>query len=388
MFFDFDTVIPRRHTNSLKYDFAVSRGKPENVLPMWVADMDFAAPPCVEKALAARVRHNIYGYSDTDARYFDAVAGWLASRHGYNVRPSWLVKTPGMVFAVATAIRAFTEKGETVLIQQPLYHPFASSVESNARTLAVSPLVFRQGRYEIDFEDFEKKIVQNRVRLFILCNPHNPVGRVWTAEELTRLGDICVRHGVTVVSDEIHMDFTYNGHRHIPFASLKPDFESIALTCTSPSKTFNLAGLQISNIFIENETLRDKYRREIEITGYSQPNIMGLLACESAYRDGAQWLDELLEYLWGSICYVKDWLVERLPDVRLVEPEGTYFLWFDCRGLKLSDEQLDELLLHRAGVWLFAGTIFGRGGEGFQRMNIACPRSVLTEGLERIHSAL
>jgi len=387
MLFDFNTVIPRRHTNSLKYDFALNRGKPEDILPMWVADMDFSAPPCVENALAARVRHNIYGYSDADDRYFESVAGWLASRHGYKTHPSWLIRTPSVVFALSMAIRAFTKKGEAVIIQQPVYYPFASCVESNARNLVVNPLVFRNGRYEINFEDFEEKIVQNHVRLFILCSPHNPVGRVWTAEELTRLGDICVRHGVLVVSDEIHMDFTYSGHRHIPFASLKSDFESIAVTCTSPSKTFNLAGLHISNIFIADKTMRDKYRREIESTGYSQPNIMGLIACESAYRDGERWLDELLEYLWVSVCYVKDWLGERLPALRLVEPEGTYFLWLDCHELGLTDEQLDELLVHRARIWLFAGTAFGRGGEGFQRMNIACPIRVLTEGLERILNA-
>jgi len=388
MVFDFDSVIPRRHTNSLKYDFAASRGKPEDILPMWVADMDFAAPPCVGEALAARARHNVYGYSDADDRYFEAVAGWLASRHGYKAHPSWLIKTPSVVFAIAMAIRALTEKGEAVLIQQPVYYPFASCVDSNARTLVVNPLALKHGRYEIDFEDFEEKIIQNRVRLFIFCSPHNPVGRVWTAEELTRLGDICVRHGVVVVSDEIHMDFAYSGHRHIPFASLKPDYESIAVTCTSPSKTFNLAGLHIANIFIADKAIRDKYRIEIDSAGYSQSNIMGLIACESAYRDGARWLDELLEYLWASIRHVKDWLVERLPGVRLVEPEGTYFLWFDCRRLGLTDEQLDELLIQRAKIWLFAGTVFGRGGEGFQRMNIACPRSVVMEGLERIFTAV
>ena len=384
----FDEIIDRRNTGSLKYDFAVKRGKPADVLPLWVADMDFRVPPCVTRALEERIRHGIYGYSEPSEAYFTALEKWFSSRHGWQIRPEWLIKTPGVVFALCAAVRALTQKGDAVLIQQPVYYPFTESIVDNGRKLVVNELVRSGGKYSVDFEDFERKITENDVRLFILCSPHNPVGRVWTREELTRMGEICRKHRVFVVSDEIHADFTYPGHRHIVFASLGPEFAQNSMICTAPTKTFNLAGLQISNIFIPNQEVRRKIRREIGRAGYSQANVMGLIACRAAYEEGAQWLDALKEYLTENLSFVRGFLRERLPEIRLTEPEGTYLIWLDCSALGLSDRELDRLMTEKAKLWLDAGPVFGQGGSGFQRINIACPRSILEEAFRRLEAAV
>jgi len=388
MTYSFDKIIDRRGTDSLKYDFAARRGKPENILPMWVADMDFQAPPEVLQALAERSRHGIFGYSDVvGSDYFDTLASWYVNRFGWRPSHQWLVKTPGVVFAICTAIRALTEEGDAVMIQQPVYYPFADSVVANGRKLTVNELVYKDGRYTMDLSDFESKITRDQVKLFILCSPHNPVGRVWTAEELTAMGNICLKHGVKIVADEIHADFIYPGHRHQVFAAIKPEFSDITITCTSPSKTFNLAGLQISNIFISNGSIRRRFKHEIAKTGYNEPNIMGLTACKAAYRYGAQWLDDLISYLASNLSLVRDFLKCEMPEIKLVEPEGTYLVWLDCKALGLSDKELDDLIVHKAGLWLDAGPMFGAGGEGFQRINIACPRAILEDALERLKKA-
>lgn len=386
---DFDVIIPRRGTGSLKYDAAAQLGKPEDILPFWVADMDFQAPPAVLEALSQRVEHGIFGYSDATAEgYFNALSSWYRERFDWQIRPEWLVKTPGVVFAICTAIRALTKPGDGVLIQQPVYHPFESSIRTNNRRLVVNRLVYKDGRYQMDLKEFERQIRDEQVKLFILCSPHNPVGRVWTREELTGLGDICLRHGVYVVSDEIHADFVYPGYRHLVFAGLKPEYADLTVTCTAPSKTFNLPGLQVSNILIKNEKIRRLFIEEIRKTGYGQPNLLGLIACQAAYEQGAQWLDGLKQYLTGNLAFFRDFLKNELPALRLVEPEGTYLVWLDCRGLRLSDEELDRLLVEKAKLWLSPGSIFGAGGQGFQRFNIACPRAVLKEGLHRLKEAL
>ncbi|MGE4548382.1 MAG: MalY/PatB family protein [Intestinibacillus sp.] len=389
MQYNFDMVTERWGTDSLKYDFAARRDKPADILPLWVADMDFPAPPAVLEALAEKSRHGIFGYSDAAGEdYFDALAAWYGEHFGWKLSPRWLLKSPGVVFAICAAIRALTEAGDAVLLQQPVYYPFQYAVENNGRRLVVNELVYADGRYTVDLNDFEDKIVKNQVKLFILCSPHNPVGRVWTREELTAMGDLCVKHGVRVVSDEIHADFVYPGHRHQVFAALKDEFADISITCTSPSKTFNLAGLQISNIWISNAEIRRRVRAEIHKTGYDLPNVMGLVACRAAYTRGAPWLDALKEYLFANLDYVRSFLAEQLPQIRLVEPEGTYLLWLDCRALGLPDDQLDELIIRRAGLWLDAGTLFGVGGEGFQRVNIACPRTTLERALKKLKAAV
>ena len=384
---NFDEIIDRRNTDSLKYDFAQKRGKPEGILPLWVADMDFRAPQCVLDALAEKNRHGIFGYSETKSDYFDALHNWFAPRFGWDIRPEWLVKAPGVVVAVSAAIRALTNEGDAVLIQQPVYYPFAESILANNRKPVVNQLLYEDGRYAISFADFEEKISREKVKLFILCSPHNPVGRVWTREELRRLGDICARHGVLVAADEIHADFTYDGHQHHVFSAVRPEFADFTVTCTSPTKTFNLAGLQISNIFIPNGGLKRKFRAELIRAGFSQSNIMGLVAGRAAYQGGAGWLADLRLYLAGNLGFLRAYLGENIPRIRLVEPEGTYLAWLDCAGLGLDDKALDDLMVNRARLWLDAGTMFGAGGGGFQRINIACPREVLKTALERLKQA-
>jgi len=388
MAYDFDRVVERRNTDSLKFDYAKKRGRPEDILPLWVADMDFPAPPEVLSALRERVDHGIFGYSDAaDSTYFDTVNHWYQTRFGYTFQESWLTKTPGVVYALCVAIRAFTREGDGVLIQPPVYYPFTESVVENNRVLAQNVLVEHDGQYSVDLIDFERKIVEHNVKLFLLCSPHNPVGRVWKREELLAMGDICLRHEVVVVSDEIHADFVYPGFQHSVFASLKPEFEAITITCTAPSKTFNLAGLQIANIFIADPSLRKKFRTEVNASGYSQPNVMGLIASRAAYEHGADWLDELLVYLRGNLDYLRDFLARDIPRIRLVEPEGTYLAWLDCRALGLSDAVLNHWITRTAKLWLDAGTMFGAGGEGFVRLNYACPRATLTQALLQLKAA-
>lgn len=387
MKYDFDRVIDRRNTYSVKYDMA-ARGKPDGVLPLWVADMDFQAPPCVVNALAAQSRHGIFGYSDTDSSYFAALRNWFAGRFNWHIEEDWLVKTPGVVNAIHAAIRALTKAGDSVLIQQPVYYPFASAVRQTERRLVINELLYEKDRYLINFADFERKIIQDDVKMFILCNPHNPVGRVWTREELTRLGDICLRHGVLVISDEIHQDFIFDGHRHLVFTELDPSYRDITVTCTAPSKTFNIPGLQASNIFISNTGLREKFLCECNRSGLAHIGVMGIVACRAAYADGDEWLGELLRYLAGNVALMQEFFAKRLPYIKLIKPEGTYLAWLDFRALGLGTRELDELITHKAKLWLSEGTIFGAGGAGFQRMNFACPRSILLEALERLEKAV
>lgn len=384
---DFDKVTGRRNTKSLKYDFAVKMGMPEDILPLWVADMDFQVSSYIQEALARQVEHGIFGYSDVQGEYFEIVRGWMKRRHEWEVKEGWLVKTPGIVFALAMAIKAFTRPGDVILIQQPVYYPFQSMIESNGRKMVSNTLIYKEKEYSIDFEDFEDKIVKNKVKMFFLCNPHNPVGRVWTPEELMRLGDICYKHHVIVISDEIHADFAFQ-RRHYVFAGLKKEYEEIAITCTSPSKTFNLAGLQLSNIFIGNPELKREFERQISMAGYSEINVMGLVACEAAYKDGDEWYDAMHQYIRKNIEYTREYVESNIPGVTMAKHEGTYLAWLDCNGLGLSVEELEERMIHKAGVWLDGGTMFGEGGAGFQRVNVACPRKTLEEALRRIKRGL
>lgn len=388
MSYDFNTIVDRRNTNSLKYDFAVERGKPSDILPLWVADMDFQAPLEVLDAIHKAVSHGIFGYSEVKKDYFDVLHDWFRNHFNWNTDEKWLIKTPGVVFAIALAVRALTKEGEGVIIQQPVYYPFRETILLNRRKLVVNSLQYRDGKYSIDYEDFEQKIISGNVKLFILCNPHNPVGRVWSVEELTRLGDICMKHNVIVVSDEIHCDFTYPGFRHTVFAGINETFAQNTITCTSPSKTFNMAGLQISNIFIKNDVLRQKMKDELDKTGYSQLNTLGLAACKAAYQYGEQWLDELKDYLFGNLTFVRDFLQKNLPEVKLVEPQGTYLIWLDFSALNLSKNEMKDLIVDRAKLWLDPGPIFGKEGDGFERINIACPRETLKKALEQLAKAV
>ncbi|MCR5704285.1 MAG: pyridoxal phosphate-dependent aminotransferase [Eubacterium sp.] len=388
MSYDFDRVIDRKNTNSLKYDFAKERGMREDALPLWVADMDFQTAPEIIEALHQEVDHGIFGYTEGKDAYFEAVKQWMEQSHQWEVKRNWLIKTPGIVFALAMAVKAYTEKGESVLIQQPVYYPFSEVIVDNQRKLINNSLININGHYEIDFEDFEKKIVDNDVKLFLLCNPHNPASRVWTRDELQKMGEICLKHQVLIVSDEIHSDFIYPGYKHTVLATLSEELADITITCTAPSKTFNLAGLQISNIFISNQKLRRKFRKEVDAAGYSQVNVMGLVACQVAYEKGRPWLEALNQYLLGNLNFVRTFLQEQLPEIKLIEPEGTYLLWLDFRKLNLSPEELEDLIVNQAKLWLDSGAIFGEDGNGYQRINIACPRETLKQALNQLKNAI
>ncbi len=385
---NFDEIIQRKGTDCLKYDFAKMRGMPEDVLPLWVADMDFKTSSYVEDAVIERTRHGIFGYSDGQGEYFHAVAGWMSRHHNWKVEPGWLIKTPGVVFALAMAVKAYTEVGDCVLIQQPVYYPFSEVIEDNGRVVVSNDLYLgKDNRYHIDFEDFEKKIAEHHIKLFFLCNPHNPSGRVFTTEELTRMGDICLKHGVTVVSDEIHNDFVFKGE-HTVFASVKKEYEDISVICTSPSKTFNLAGMLISNIFIPNRKLKQRFRHEVDAAGISQLSVLGLVATKTAYEKGDEWYGRMLEYVNNNIIYVKKYVEAYLPGVKAIDGEGTYLVWLDFRGTGIETEELERRIIYDAKLWLDSGKIFGKTGAGFQRINVAAPRKIVTECLERIRKIL
>lgn len=388
MKYNFDKVHERKNTNSLKYDFAIERGKPEDVLPLWVADMDFKVPDEVIKAIKAKADHGIFGYSEPKSDYFKAITNWSKKRFGFEPNPKKYVITCGVVFALCSLLRVLTRKGDGVIILQPVYYPFEESILANERKLIVSELVNNGGYYSIDFEDFERRIVENDVKAFILCNPHNPVGRVWKREELQKLGEICLKHNVFVIADEIHCDFVYGENRHITFPSISEQFANNCAVCTSPSKSFNLAGLQISNIYIENDIVRGQLVKELDRQGYSQPNIFGLVACQAAYEHGEEWFEELKVYLVENIQFVREYVAANLPKVDFYVPEGTYLVWLDLRKYGYSDEQLEDLMQNKAKLWLDGGYIFGKGGSGFERINVACPRSILKEALDRLKSVL
>ena len=385
---DFDKVVDRKNTSCLKYDFAVKRGMPADILPLWVADMDFKTSSYIQDAVAAQAEHGIYGYTESGDSYFEAVQSWFFTHYDWKVEEKWLVKTPGVVFALAMAVQAFTQENDAVMIQQPVYYPFSGVIKDNGRRIIDNTLVQDEaGSYHMDLADFEEKIIREKVKLFFLCNPHNPVGRAWTREELEKIGDICYKHHVLIVSDEIHADFVYN-RKHQVLVNLKKEYEEITITCTAPSKTFNIAGLQVSNIFIPDNQLRHRFKRQIAASGYSQLNAAGLAACEAAYRYGEEWYNGVKAYIRENISFTKKFLEERISKVKMLEPEGTYLVWVDFRALGLSKRELEDLIIHKAGLWLDSGAIFGAAGEGFQRINVACPRVTLQTALEKIETAV
>lgn len=388
MIYDFNKVIDRHGSNSIKTDLALARGKPADVLSLWVADMDFPTAPAILEALHEKVNHGIFGYSCLDDSFYSALKNWMEKEHDFSPERRELVTTPGVVFGIVCAIRAFTKEGESVIIQTPVYYPFKNMIEHNNRKLVTSSLFEKDGKWFIDFDDFEKKIIDNKVKLFILCSPHNPVGRVWTREELERIAEICLRYKVLVFSDEIHNDFVYAPNVHTVFSTLSPEVADNSIVSMSVSKTFNLAGLQFSTNFIKNPALRAKFKEEFDKTGYDEPSIMGLTAARAAYQNGKPWLEELHKHLKANIDFVRSFLKDKLPLVRLIEPEGTFLLWLDFSALGLSDSEIDDIIVNKAKVWLDRGTMFGQEGEFYQRINIATPRPLLKEALDRIAGAL
>ena len=387
MQYDFDTPIDRTHTWSIKHDFKKENGKADDILPLWVADMDFRSPDSVVEALKKAVDHGIFGYSRADESYFDAVAAWYQKRHHLTLQPEWMTCTPGIVFALSIAVRAFTQEGDAVLIQPPVYHPFSRAILRNKRTLVENPLVLKDGHYEMDLEELEQKVLDEHVKLMILCNLHNPVGRVWTREELTALADICLRHHVYVISDEIHGDFVWQGHEQTPYASISEEACLHSMMCTAPSKTFNLAGMATSNLFIPDPEMRRKFRSELLDVGQENMNRLGLFACRAAYEGGGEWLDQLIGYLAGNLALVRDFCKNRVPQIQLVEPEGTYLAWLDCRELGMTDDELMAFFSNEAKVWLDPGTHSGEQGSGFMRFNLGSSRSVIAQALDQIEAA-
>ena len=386
--YDFDEVIDRRNTDCLKYDFAVQRGRPKDVLPFWVADMDFSIAQEIEDALVKRCQHGIFGYSEATNGYFAALQNWYLKHFNWQVQRPWLIKTPGVVFALAMAVKAFTEPGDGVLVQQPVYYPFTEVIRDNDREVVNAPLALVNGHYEIDFADLEQKLANPKVKLMFLCSPHNPVGRVWTKEELLKVGDLCLKYNVITVSDEIHSDFVWDDNVHTPFATLGEEYQQNCIVCTAPSKTFNLAGLQVSNIFIPNQKLRRAFRKQIDAAGYSQLNTLGLVACQAAYTYGEEWLTQVKAYIRSNITFVDEYLKQNLPRIKMLPIEGTYLVWLDCSALGMTADEREQWLWHEAKLWLDGGGIFGKEGEAFERINVACPRATLLQGLEQLKAAV
>lgn len=385
MKYDFDTIVDRYNTGSVKYDTAERSGMPADVMPMWVADMDFRAPDEIVSRMRQLCDFGVYGYTMVTDSYFDAVRNWFSSRFDWEVERKWLVTTPGVVFALSAAVKAFTEPGEGVLIQRPVYYPFTEVVENNGRVVVNSSLRYDKGSYAIDYEDLEAKLARDDVKLMLICSPHNPVGRVWTRDELSKVCRLCLKYNVKMVSDEIHADFVFANREHVPLASLSEQVRENCVVCTAPSKSFNLAGLQISNIFIPNRDMRHAFRRELEKTGLFGVNMVGLCACQAAYESGGEWLDQLKEYLEGNIQFLKSFVNEHMPRIKVVDTEGTYLVWMDLQELNLVDQK--DFIVNKAGLWLDTGSMFGEEGRGFERINVACPRAVLEEALNRLKRA-
>lgn len=386
MKYDFDQIIERRNTYSSKWDNVGPRVGNPDALPMWVADMDFRVPEPVIEALRRRVEHGIFGYPFLPAEFRQAVQRWMRVRHGWDISCEHVIFCSGIVSALYNAVQALTKPGEKVLIQQPVYYPFSDSTRDNGRQISANPLLLKNGRYEIDFADLEARAADPDTHLMILCNPHNPVGRVYTREELLRIGQICLRHGVTILSDEIHSDFIYPGHRHIPMASLSPEIAHITITAVAPSKTFNLAGLRTAALIVSDPELRKTLSHTFDQNRSACVNTFGLDAFIAAYTQGEEYLDQLLDYLWGNVQYLDQYLKEHMPKIRLIAPEGTYLMWLDCRELGLDDEALDRFFIYDAAVAVDRGHWFGAGGSGFMRLNIACPRATVTQALTQLQA--
>ncbi|WP_270182225.1 MalY/PatB family protein [Alkalihalobacillus sp. CinArs1] len=383
----FNEEIDRHNTHSVKWDHTDDIFQKEALLPMWVADMDFKAPEKVIEVLMERVKHGVFGYSMPTQNTRNVVKDWLERRHDWSIDNDWIVFTSGVVPAIAAAINTYTSKDDKVLIQSPVYYPFRDMIEKNDRIVVDNPLVLESGTYKMDFEDLEQKVKDPAVKMLLLCNPHNPVGRVWTCDELTTLANLCVQHDVLIVSDDIHFDLILKGNEHTLISTLSSEIEANTITCISPSKTFNIAGLQASAIVIPDEKKREQYEDYMKKMGLFAPNALGILGIEAAYTHGEKWLDELLIYLEDNLSYLTAFIKENLPEIRVIQPEGTYLVWLDFRSLQLNHEELEAFIQNEAKLALDEGYIFGEGGKGFERINIACPRSTLEKGLKQLENA-
>ena len=387
MRYNFDEIIDRRGTDCLKYDFGMKRKGRTDLLPMWVADMDFRLPDEILAELHKRVDHGIFGYTDPLDDYFDALNHWYSTRYGFTVDPEWVTLGACLVYAIHVSIQAFTEPGDSVMVMQPVYYPFSEAVRNNGRKLVNCQLRYEEGRYSIDFEALERKLREERVKALIFCSPHNPVGRVWTEEEVVKVADLCLANDVILMVDEIHSDFIFPGHSFFSCMRLDEKYRKNLAFYSSPGKTFNIAGLQSASIIIPDETLRAKYRQANRAAGYSQANVMGQAGLIACYNLGADWVDELVAYIYGNVQYAKAFIAENLPKAKVVDPDGTYLLWVDFSGYGISQEELEHRILDKAKLWLDAGAIFGPETALFERFNLATPRSVVEEAMGRLKMA-
>ncbi|RQD69191.1 MAG: pyridoxal phosphate-dependent aminotransferase [Tindallia sp. MSAO_Bac2] len=383
----FNEVISRKGTHSIKWEFGKTFFNDDDILPMWVADMDFPSPPEVVKAVKERASHGIYGYTGISDEYLDSVVQWMKKRHQWSVAPEEITFINGVVPALNMLMQSFAQPGDYVVIQPPVYYPFFSVVRNNGQIPLLNTLVEGSDGYVMDFDDLEAKLKNPRTTIMILCSPHNPVGRVWKREELLRVAELCLAHDVLLISDEIHQDLVFDGFSHITTATLSEEIAHNTITCTAPSKTFNMAGLQSSNIMIQDEKKRRVFSQTLERNGVFGMNPFGDVATIAAYRHGEAWLDSLMQYLTGNLHYLQNFLQQRFPEIKMNPPEATYLAWLDCRSLNLSKSELEKWLVEKAGVALNQGYTFGDTGAGFVRLNFACPRSILEEGLERIEKA-
>lgn len=390
MKYDFDTIANRKNTGAFKWDAIGARmgEDSDDIIALSVADMEFKAAPEIVEALKNKAEEALYGYTGPTENYFNSVIEWIKRRHNWKIKKQWISLSPGVVPALYTAIKAFVSPGEKIIIQQPVYYPFKEAVTRNGCELVNNSLVYRDGHYTMDFKDLEEKAKDPKVKAIVLCSPHNPVGRVWTKEELTKLGEICIKNNVLIISDEIHFDFVYHPHKHTVFANISEEFQNNCIVLTAPSKTFNLAGLQCSNIIIPNPKLKKQFDIANIKAGFFTLNQFAYVATEAAYTRGEQWLEELLKYLKENIDFLKAFMKENLPQIPVIETEGTYLVWLDFRSLGLTDEQLEKLMQEKGRVFLDEGYIFGAEGSGFERINVACPRSLLEKALNNITKAI
>lgn len=383
MKYDFDKINNRFNTESIKWDLMKEKYGDSDIIPMWVADMDFEVAKPISEAIKKRASHDIYGYTLKGESYYQAVINWMDKQHNWNIKKEWINYTPGVVPALNYIIRTYANSGDEIIIQTPVYHPFYSSIKNNGCIIVENPLIYEKGNYKMNFEDLKKKIT-GRTKILILCNPHNPVGRVWSKEELIELGQICIEKNVLVVSDEIHFDLIYKGNEHTVFASISEEFAQNSVICTAPSKSFNMAGLQVSNIIIPNDKLRNLYNITLQNNACTEINSFATVALEAAYKEGEEWLKQLMQYLEENLNFLFKYFEERIPKIKVVKPQGTYLVWIDCTALNMSSSQLEEFFINKVKVRFNEGIQFGVECHSFQRINIACARSVLKEALERI----
>jgi len=394
MKYDFDLICSRENTNCSKWDKLETLFGSNDVIPMWVADMDFPVARPIVKAIQERAAHEFYGYTDPGKGLIEAIVERMEKKYSWSIDPEWVVFTPGVIPALNIAIRSLTHPGDEIILQEPVYYPFFNAVRQNGCQIITNELRFSNGKYEMDFGDLEEKFqpragmgsIPSRVKTIILCNPHNPIGRLWSKEELTQLGKIVIGNGATVISDEIHCELLFKGNKHTPFAAISEEFEQNSILCMAPSKTFNLAGLEASSIIIPNKKLRDTFNESR--VGVNIPNLFGFVAMEAAYRYGDEWLEQVLDYLNDSLDFTLEYFEKKIPQIKVIRPQGTYLLWLDCRLLGMDDMTLRSFMRETVKVGMDDGFLFGAGGSGFQRMNIACPRGILQEALHRLETSV